>query len=130
MKIGTLSRKATILFHFCLPSHYWSTLKEKNLLPEEQILSLKSRSDFRRTTSTQTAVNRNSRKLFPLVKMATKHGDVSIHLKLSAANTAVEFSVRHWSLRLSTITPNFAYASFIKLISELLYHGRDIYCVV
>ena len=34
------------LFHFYLPPEWESTLKGKNLLPEEQILSLKSRLNF------------------------------------------------------------------------------------
>ena len=56
-----------------------STLKEKNLLPKEQILSLKSRPYFERAVFSRKA-NRKSQKLFPFEKMIENHRGVLIYL--------------------------------------------------
>ena len=46
--MGSFSRAATASFTFLPPSQWWSTLKRKNLLPQEQILFVKSRLSFAR----------------------------------------------------------------------------------
>ena len=67
--MGTLSGESNqAIFIFFLPSHWRSTLKGKNLLPREQILSIKRRPPFGRVSSLRQA-NRKSRKLFPFLKM-------------------------------------------------------------
>ena len=56
--------EATLLFSFLLPSHLGSTLKEKNLLPEEYFFFCTSRSCFERAALAGKA-NKKSQKLFP-----------------------------------------------------------------
>ena len=58
-----------------------STLKEKNLLLREQILSFKSRSHLVRTALSQEA-NRMTQKLFPFLKVVEIHGGVPSHPKV------------------------------------------------
>ena len=53
-------------FHFCFPSMQVSTLKGKNLLLQEQILSYKSRPDFRGTSSSRKT--KEVMKVVPLCK--------------------------------------------------------------
>ena len=77
--MGTFTREVTHL-HICCPSQEGLTLKGKNLLHEEQILSFKSNPQFGSARTTREA-NRKSQKFFPLVNMTEKHGSVHVHLK-------------------------------------------------
>ena len=63
--MGTLSWEVTLSFTYLFPSQEGFTLKGKNLLPQEQTLSSKSKSQFARAMWPREA-NRKSRKLFPL----------------------------------------------------------------
>ena len=74
--ILTLSGEVTLPFTYL----HGFTLKGKNLLVLEQILSFKSKSQFERAMSARKA-NRKSQKLFLYVKMTEKHRYVPIHLK-------------------------------------------------
>ena len=56
-------------FKVCLPSEWWSTFKEKNLLLKEQFFSVKSRHPHFTVAASSREVNRKSQKLFPFVKM-------------------------------------------------------------
>ena len=58
--MGTVTVAVTLLSCFCLPIWHGSTLKGKNLLHMEQILSLKSRPHF------EIALNRKSQICSPL----------------------------------------------------------------
>ena len=58
------------IFFFLLLSQWGSTLKGKNLLPKEQILSVKSRSHCGRVAFFR---EQTKRKLSPLIKLAEKH---------------------------------------------------------
>ena len=78
--MGALPGETTPPFSFCLPFPMGSTLKGKNLLLLEQILSFKSIPHFGKSEMSR-GENRKTQKLFPFVKMAEKHGGVSIHLK-------------------------------------------------
>ena len=87
---GTLSGEATLSFTYLLP---WSrgvyyqrkegfTIKGKNLLFLEQILSFESKPLLGRAMAAREA-NRKSQKLFPLVKMAKKkHGTIKNKKKM------------------------------------------------
>ena len=68
--------------HICFPSEEGLTLKGKNLLLLEQILSFKSKPQFGRAISDREA-NRKSRKLFSILKMAGKHEGVHVHPKMA-----------------------------------------------
>ena len=61
---------------FCLPSHLGSTLKEKNLLPLEQILSFESRPYFERVEPLNCSGKQtgNHKSCFPLRKQWKKNG--------------------------------------------------------
>ena len=78
--MDSLSGEVILLFTYLFPSQEEFTLKGKNLLLLEQILSFKRKPQFGRDMSAREA-NRKSQKLFPLVKMMEKHGSVPIHLK-------------------------------------------------
>ena len=86
----TSQGKQLFHLHFHFPSQLGSTLKGKNLLLKEQILSLKSRPYFERTSSSREA-NRKSQKLFPFVKIVDKCDGVLILLKTQMLNKS--FSV-------------------------------------
>ena len=81
--MGTLYGEATLLFSVLLLFKMVSTLKGKNLLPEEQILSFQSRLYFGKHWSSREAI-RKSQKLFPFAKIVEKHESVSIHLNISS----------------------------------------------
>ena len=65
-------------FSFLFPFSIGSTLKGKNLLLQEQILSIKSRHHLQKALSSKKA----NRKSFFFLKMAQKYGPVWIHLEL------------------------------------------------
>ena len=66
--MGTLSGAVTH-FHICFLPREEFTLKEKNLLLLEQILSFRSKHCFGRAMSANLKeANRKSQKLFPVVK--------------------------------------------------------------
>ena len=77
--MSELSRDATLLLSL-LPFISGATLKEKNLLPWEQLVSFKSRPYFERAALSRKE-NRNSQKLFPFVKMIESHVRVPRHIK-------------------------------------------------
>ena len=76
---STLLGEVTLLFTYFILFSRGFTLKGKNLLLLEQILSFKSKPQFGRAMEGRKA-NRKSWKLFPLVKMTEKHWGVPIHL--------------------------------------------------
>ena len=79
--MGIIKGKANLLFffsYFVFVLHGGSTLKGKNLLLVEQILSFKSRSPFGRALSTKQTANQE---LFPFAIMVENHWGVPIHLK-------------------------------------------------
>ena len=63
------------------PFQMGSTLEEKDLLQKEQILSLKSRSLFRKVYLIKKAY-RKSQKLFYFINKQQKHGRPSSHLNI------------------------------------------------
>ena len=73
LKVNRYTCKGSNSFHFhiCVPSYQESTLKEKNLLLYEQILSCKSRPHFERLHLSRDA-NRKLQRLFPLTKTLKK----------------------------------------------------------
>ena len=79
---GYTFRGTTLPFPFCLPSELESTLEGKNLLRDEQILSLKSRAQFGRSMLFREP-NRKHNNYSLLKKMVEQkqHGDLPIHLK-------------------------------------------------
>ena len=62
------------------------TLKEKNLLLLEQILSFESKPQFGRAMSAREA-NKKSRKVFPLVKKPEKREGVPLYLQVYGIGT-------------------------------------------
>ena len=81
-------------FQFCLTYILGSSHKGENLLPSEQILSFKSRSHFRKTSSSRYANRKSRRKLSPFENMAEKDGGVPIHLnfRIMAKNKRTKLS--------------------------------------
>ena len=78
--LDTHSGEATLHFHFCLPSPWESTLQGKNLLPQEQILSFKSRLYSVRALLSRVQ-NRKLPNLSPLENIG-KSGGMPIYLEL------------------------------------------------
>ena len=76
--MNTLSGEVTLPFHFCVPSNVGSTIKGKNLLQEEQILSFKSRPLLKGFCFPEKQAR--SQKLSPIEIMAEKCESVSILL--------------------------------------------------
>ena len=69
---GYTFKESNSVIHICFLSKVEFTLKEKNLLLFEQILSFKSKPEFGRAMSARKA-NRKSRKLFPLENITEKN---------------------------------------------------------